>query len=40
MPPYTEKVSNQDMADISAFLQARPRPPAAVTLVPLLARPR
>jgi mono/diheme cytochrome c family protein len=40
MPPYTEKVlSNQDLADIYAFLQARPRPPA-VTLIPLLARPR
>jgi mono/diheme cytochrome c family protein len=40
MPPYTEKVlSNQDMADIYAFLQARPRPLAS-KLIPLLAPPR
>lgn len=33
MPPYTEKVlSAQDMADIYAFLQARPRPPALNTI--------
>jgi len=37
MPPYTEKVlSNQDLADIYAFLQARPRPPA-VSTIPQLA---
>jgi mono/diheme cytochrome c family protein len=37
MPPYTEKVlSAQDMADIYAFVQSRPRPPALSTL-PLLA---
>jgi mono/diheme cytochrome c family protein len=37
MPPYTEKVlSAQDMADIYAFLRARPRPPA-VSAIPLLA---
>src|ERR1700726_1793256 len=30
MPPYTEKVvSDQDLADIYAFLKSRPRPPAA-----------
>src|SRR5579863_8869782 len=30
MPPYTAKVvSDQDMADIYAFLQSRPHPPAA-----------
>jgi mono/diheme cytochrome c family protein len=30
MPPYTEKVvSDQDLADIYAFLRSRPRPPAA-----------
>jgi hypothetical protein len=40
MPPYTEKVlSNQDMADIYAFLQARPLPLAS-KLIPLLAPPR
>ena len=33
MPPYTERVlSNQDLADIYAFLQARPRPPALNTI--------
>ncbi|MBI4888736.1 MAG: cytochrome c [Acidobacteria bacterium] len=33
MPPYTGKVlSNQDLADIYAFLQARPRPPAVGTI--------
>lgn len=33
MPPYTDKVvSNQDLADIYAFLQARPRPPAVDTI--------
>lgn len=33
MPPYTDKVlSNQDLADIYAFLQARPRPPALNTI--------
>jgi mono/diheme cytochrome c family protein len=37
MPPYTERVlSNQDLADIYAFLQARPRPPA-VNTIPQLA---
>jgi len=37
MPPYTEKVlSAQDLADIYAFLRARPRPPA-VSAIPLLA---
>jgi mono/diheme cytochrome c family protein len=37
MPPYTEKVlSTQDLADIYAFLQARPRPPA-VSTIPQLA---
>jgi mono/diheme cytochrome c family protein len=30
MPPYTDKVvSDQDLAHIYAFLQSRPRPPAA-----------
>ena len=30
MPPYTEKVvSDQDLADIYAFLKSRPRPPVA-----------
>ena len=29
MPPYTAKVlSDQDLADIYAFLQSRPHPPA------------
>jgi len=38
MPPYTEKVlSAQDMADIYAFVRARPRP-AAVSAIPLLAQ--
>ena len=33
MPPYTDKVlSNQELADIYAFLQARPRPPAVDTI--------
>jgi mono/diheme cytochrome c family protein len=37
MPPYTEKVlSERDLADIYAFLQGLPRPPA-VTSIPLLA---
>jgi mono/diheme cytochrome c family protein len=30
MPPYTDKVvSEQELADIYAFLKSRPRPPAA-----------
>ncbi|SRR5258706_6826179 len=30
MPPYTDKVvSDQELADIYAFLKSRPRPPAA-----------
>jgi mono/diheme cytochrome c family protein len=30
MPPYTSKViSDQELADIYAFLQSRPHPPAA-----------
>lgn len=38
MPPYTAKVlSDQDLADIYAFLQGRARPPALST-IPLLAR--
>ena len=38
MPPYTEKVlSNQEMADIYAFVQTRPRPPA-VNSIPQLAQ--
>ncbi len=38
MPPYTEKViSEQQLADIYAYLRARPRPPA-VSSLPLLAR--
>jgi len=38
MPPYSEKVlSAQDMADIYAFVRARPRPPA-VSAIPLLAQ--
>jgi mono/diheme cytochrome c family protein len=38
MPPYTVKVmSDQDLADVHAFLRSRPRPPA-VSSVPLLAR--
>ena len=37
MPPYTDKVvSGQDLSDIYAFLQARPRPPA-VNAIPQLA---
>jgi len=33
MPPYTPKVlSDQDIADIYAWVQARPRPPAVNTL--------
>ena len=37
MPPYTVKVmSDQDLADVYAFLQARPHPPAIGT-IPLLA---
>jgi len=37
MPPYTEKVlTNQELADVYAFLQARQRPPA-VNAVPQLA---
>ena len=37
MPPYTAKVlSNQDLADIYAFLQSLPRPPA-VNTIPQLA---
>jgi mono/diheme cytochrome c family protein len=37
MPPYTEKVlSNQELADIYAFLQSLPRPPA-VNTIPQLA---
>jgi mono/diheme cytochrome c family protein len=38
MPPYTEKVlSNQELADIYAFVQSRPRPPA-VNSIPQLAQ--
>ena len=38
MPPYTEKVlSNQELADIYAFVQTRPRPPA-VDSIPQLAQ--
>jgi ubiquinol-cytochrome c reductase cytochrome c subunit len=37
MPPYTAKVlSDQDIADIYAWVQARPRPPA-VNSIPQLA---
>ena len=37
MPPYSEKVlSNQELADIYAFVQTRPRPPA-VNSIPQLA---
>ena len=33
MPPYTAKVlSDQDVADLYAWVQARPRPPAVSTL--------
>jgi ubiquinol-cytochrome c reductase cytochrome c subunit len=36
MPPYTAKVvSDQEVADIFAFMQSLPRPPAADT-IPLL----
>src|SRR6516162_1668990 len=36
MPPYKEKVlSEQDLADIYAYLRSRPRPPA-VSSIPLL----
>ena len=36
MPPYTAKsVSDQEMADIYAFVQAQPRPPSPGT-IPLL----
>jgi len=38
MPPYTGKVvSDQEMADIYAFLLTIPAPPAANT-IPILAR--
>ena len=38
MPPYKEKVlSEQDLADIHAYLRSRPRPPA-VANIPLLNR--
>jgi hypothetical protein len=38
MPPYTAKVlSERDLTDIYAFLQALPRLPA-VSSIPLLAR--
>lgn len=38
MPPYSSKVlSDQDLADIYAFLQGRKKPPALST-IPLLAR--
>ena len=38
MPPYTAKVmSEQDLADVYAFLEARPKPPP-VASIPLLAR--
>jgi ubiquinol-cytochrome c reductase cytochrome c subunit len=38
MPPYTVKaMSDQDLADVHAFLRTRPRPPA-LTSLPLLAR--
>ena len=38
MPPYTAKVmSEQDLADVHAYLRSRPRP-AAVSSIPLLAR--
>src|SRR5437773_4494272 len=36
MPPYTAKVmSDQDLADVYAYLRSRPRPPA-VASIPLL----
>jgi ubiquinol-cytochrome c reductase cytochrome c subunit len=35
MPPYTEKVlSDQELADIHAFLQARPRAAAIDSVLP------
>lgn len=38
MPPYTAKVmSEQDLADVHAYLRSRPRP-AAVSSITLLAR--
>lgn len=38
MPPYTVKViSDQDLADVYAFLRSRPRPPD-VSSIPILAR--
>lgn len=38
MPPYPAKIlSDQDLADIYAFLRSRPRPPALAT-IPLLSR--
>ena len=38
MPPYTSKVmSEQDLADVHAYLRSRPRP-AVVSSIPLLAR--
>ena len=38
MPPYTAKVmSEQDLADVHAYLRSRPRP-AAVSSIPLLAK--
>ena len=38
MPPFTAKVmSDEQLADVYAFLQSRPRPPA-VENIPLLAR--
>ena len=38
MPPYTAKVmSEQDLADVYAYLKSLPRPPA-VSSIPLLAR--
>src|SRR5712692_5313294 len=38
MPPYTARVmSEQDLADVHAYLRSRPRP-AAVSSIPLLAR--
>ena len=35
MPPYTAKVvSDQELADIHAYLRSRPRPPAVDTVLP------
>ena len=35
MPPYTAKVvSDQELADIHAYLRARPRPPAVDAVLP------